>query len=100
MLVYFYSSDRNGNKKMSSRCFWYITGDKIIKKGQAPSRSGSDPAGNFCVRSAQSPACSAPSAGPPGIVDAGFEALVFYESVIIFALHCYNIIRSLSRCQG
>lgn len=32
MLVYFYSSDRNGNRKMRSRCFWYIIGNKIIKK--------------------------------------------------------------------
>lgn len=61
MLVYFYSSDRNGNRKTRSRCFWYITGNKIIEKEQPPSRSGSDPAGNFCARSAQSPACSAPS---------------------------------------
>lgn len=40
MLVYFYSSDRNGNRKMRSRCFWYITGNKIIKKSNLQADQG------------------------------------------------------------
>lgn len=40
MLVYFYSSDRNGNRKMRSRCFWYIIGNKIIKKSNLQADQG------------------------------------------------------------
>lgn len=99
MLFYFYSFDRNGNRKMRTRAFWYITGNKIIfKKSNLQAVKG-----QILQVISEPQAYKAQHVlllkGLTGIVDAVFKALVFYESVIIFALCYYNIIRSLSCCQ-
>lgn len=99
MLFYFHSFDRNGNRKMRSRCFWYITGNKKKKKSNLQVVQGQMLQVISVLRVCKAQHVLLLLKGLTGIVDAVFKALVFYES-IIFALYYYNIIRSLSCCQG